>query len=242
VTAGITQDDFSWATTEAVRLRSLGDSLLSVRNQRGELGRAVEFLRLKAGQRSHFYTGAVDVAKWAAVDRAGGVIADLLDGWVDMAQRGYVDAPHEVAARVTAATDLMEQVELLLADRRVHPAAPVVLAGAALEEYLRSIVAATGATVKGKPGISSYAAALRASDELTAQEVKDVTAWAGLRNSAAHGEFAPISTEGARLMTQGVNLFMQVQSARRAAAKPAPLTEGGSRPARGRKRAPPKKA
>jgi hypothetical protein len=31
----------------------------------------------------------------------------------------------------------MEQVQLLLDDRKVHPAAPVVLAGAALDEFLQ---------------------------------------------------------------------------------------------------------
>jgi len=36
-----------------------------------------------------------------------------------------------------------------------------------------------------------------------------VTAWAGLRNGAAHGEFNGITLDRARLMVDGVNLFLQ---------------------------------
>ena len=58
-------------------------------------------------------------------------------------------------------------------------------------------------------GIDAYAAALRRDEILDVQDVKDVTAWAGLRNAAAHGEFEKISIEQARIMAAGVNLFMQ---------------------------------
>jgi hypothetical protein len=98
---------------------------------------AVEFLRLKAGARSELYvqaaargkhmSTAVQVARWA------------LNTWIEMVGAGLAELPVEAQARAAAATDLMEQVETLLSDRRVHPAAPVMLAGAALEEMLRSL-------------------------------------------------------------------------------------------------------
>jgi hypothetical protein len=104
----------------------------------------------------------------------------------------------------------MDQVDRLLQDRRVHPAAPVMLAGAALEEMLRSLVDAAGVKPKGKAGINSYATALREAGVITQQDVKNVTSWAGMRNDAAHGDFGQIELPNARLMAQSINLFMQM--------------------------------
>jgi hypothetical protein len=83
------------------------------------------------------------------------------------------------------------------------------LAGAALEELLRSLVITHSATVVGRRGLQAYSEALRPAGVLTPQDVKDVTSWAGLRNSAAHGEFDDLSLERAHVMAEGVNLFMR---------------------------------
>jgi hypothetical protein len=138
-------------------------------------------------------------------------LAQILEAWADYIEAGLVPAvPFEVQARVEAATDLMEQVQRLLDDKAVHVAAPVVLAGAALEEFLRSMLAAhPEAVVKGKPGLQSYVEALRAADVVSTQDVKDVTAWAGQRNAAAHGEFEDLTRARAHLMADGINLFMR---------------------------------
>jgi AcrR family transcriptional regulator len=137
-------------------------------------------------------------------------VADVLDAWVQFVRDGLADMQaFPVRARLEAATDLMEQVQQLLEDPRVHPAAPVVLAGAALEEFLRSRVNAVNAEVSGRPSISTYASALRSSGDLSAQDVKDVTAWAGQRNEAAHGNFDLLSRARAQIMIDGINLFMR---------------------------------
>ena len=60
-----------------------------------------------------------------------------------------------------------------------------------------------------KPGIASYANALRTIGELSPQDVKDITAWAGQRNEAAHGQFDGLSRERAQIMVDGINLFMR---------------------------------
>jgi hypothetical protein len=44
---------------------------------------------------------------------------------------------------------------------------------------------------------------------LSQQDVKNVIAWAGLRNQAAHGEFEDLARANAVLMAQGVDLFLQ---------------------------------
>lgn len=176
---------------------------------RSRLVQPLEFLRVKVGARSELYLRAADAVKNKHVVTAKNIVAACLVAYVKMSEQGLLQLPVDAQARITAATDLMEQVNVLLNDRRVHPAAAVMLAGAALEELLRSRLDITDAKPRGKPGITSYANALRQVGALTPQELKDVTAWAGLRNSAAHGRFEQIELANARLMEQGINLFMQ---------------------------------
>src|SRR5690606_35947574 len=128
-------------------------------------------------------------------------LARILDQFIAGRTGGFLTAvPFEVAARVEAATDLMEQVAQLLVDRTVHVAAPIVLAGAALEELLRSLWHQLGSpTLNGRPGINSYANALKDAQLLDKQDVKDITAWAGLRNDAAHGDFGALDLPRARI-------------------------------------------
>jgi hypothetical protein len=145
-------------------------------------------------------------------------VAKILESWADYVDAGLADAqPFEVRARYEAATDLMEQVQGLLDDAQVHPAAPVVLAGAALEEALRALMASCDEQIDGTPSIAKYAAALRKCELLTRQDAKDITAWAGLRNAAAHGTFDDVSRDGARLMVAGVNLFLRQRTGGREA-------------------------
>jgi hypothetical protein len=207
---GITDDDMRWARNEANRLHHIPEpDVIGYNTVDPDLIAAIEFLRLKAGPRSEFYLRSADAPKQAVGTFAAKVVASSLLAWADFVQRGIAEIPAEAQARIAAATDLMEQVESLLQDRHVHPAAPVMLAGAALEELLRSMVDASGAKMTGKPSIGTYADALRAASVITAQEVKDVTSWAGMRNNAAHGQFDQIELANARLMAQAVNLFMQ---------------------------------
>lgn len=203
-----------WARAEAGRVRAIKPDGVGglAHKARPQMAAALEFLRRHAPG-TQFLTSAETmvirderVEAWIAIKGMG----DILDGWADFVEAGMAAIPpFEVAARVAAATDLMEQVQTLLDDRKVEPAAPVVLAGAALEEFLRSRVSALGAAVVGKPGISSYASALRTAGDLSAQDVKDITSWAGQRNEAAHGEFEKLSRERAQLMVDGINLFMR---------------------------------
>jgi hypothetical protein len=51
---------------------------------------------------------------------------------------------------------------------------------------------------------------LLAAELITKQDMKDITAWGGLRNHAAHGEWTEVSDrQRASLMLDGVNLFMR---------------------------------
>lgn len=211
--AGITRDDVAWAQQKIAQLRSgegALDHILGHSDASRVMVECVEFLRLKVGPKSALHWQASRaVTKAYATAYAMELVGAAMEAFVAMHRDGQLSIPVEAQARVAAATDLMEQVEALLDDRRVHPAAPVMLAGAALEEMLRSMVVANSSTVKGKPGINSYASALRTDDVISAQEAKDISSWGGLRNHAAHGEFEQIQLPNARLLAQAVNLFMQ---------------------------------
>ena len=218
-------DPVQWATAEAERLRgasgdkqyhgSAGPNWVAAAphaiEAQAEASGALEFLRRYAKD-TDLYRAATDGlgTKMAAYKYLGRV-ATILDQFVAVYEAGLLTTvPYEVSARVEAATDIMEQVELLLKDRTIHPAAPIVLTGAALEELLRSLWHQAGTPpLTTKPGIGAYATGLQATGLLTRQDVKDITAWAGLRNDAAHGDFSTLSFERARLMADAVNLFMQ---------------------------------
>lgn len=207
-------DLINWAETEAKRIRGSLDKLQLEVFTYGlsETSAALEFLRRHAPG-SQFARSAEALSLTGAgltADSAATAVADILDAWARSANESWAEAlPFEVQARIDAATDLMEQVQQLLDDSKVHPAAPIVLAGAALEEFLRSRITAKGLSPSGKPGINTYATALQQAGDLTRQEVKNITSWAGLRNHAAHGEWDQISREEARILVAGINLFLQ---------------------------------
>jgi hypothetical protein len=69
-------------------------------------------------------------------------LGDLLREWADQVEAGTVPIRQVDAqgARAVASSDLMDQVQVLIGDRDIHPAAPIVIAGAALEVALRSAV------------------------------------------------------------------------------------------------------
>jgi len=102
----------------------------------------------------------------------------------------------------------MEQVRALNSDKTVHPAASIVLAGAALETALKGAVDQLALEVGERPGIAAYGRALRKAEILGKQHMKDIEQMAGLRNDAAHGHFEGLSQERAGLMEQQVNLFL----------------------------------
>ena len=65
--------------------------------------------------------------------------------------------------------------------------------------------------------IGTYVQILRSKDLITKQDVKDLVAWAGLRNSAAHGHWEQVAdAKRVRLMLEGVNNFIRANTAQAA--------------------------
>lgn len=137
-------------------------------------------------------------------------VGQTLSLWADLVASEVVEIAGAGAAEVrsVASTDVMGQVRVLMSDSKVHPAAPIVLAGAALETALRGAVEERGLEQEGRGGISAYGTALRAGNLISKQDMKDVEQMTGLRNAAAHGDFEELSRERAGLMEQQVNLFL----------------------------------
>ena len=143
------------------------------------------------------------------VENGARAVGDVIKEWTHMVRSGQVKPKlaEAFSARAASSTDLLEQVRALNADNGVVPAAPIVLAGAALEAALRAATDELNISVTGRT-INAYAEALRKADVLTRQHIKDVTQMAGVRNAAAHGHHDDLSRKGALLMEQQVNHFL----------------------------------
>ncbi len=120
----------------------------------------------------------------------------------------------ERRAQLDVVSDFLEQANELLETQQVHPAAPAVLIGATLEEFLRTWVEAENLSLGNrKPGLDAYTQVLYSAELITKQDVKDITSWGGIRNDAAHGEWDKVSDKKrVALMLGGVNLFMRTYS------------------------------
>jgi hypothetical protein len=176
---------------------------------------ALDFLERFAGHESQLFVRAQrlldsDGNRKSRVTGAR-AIAAVLRVWCRQVEGGILVPRHAEAleARSLVSTDLMVQVQTLVEDREVHVAAPIVLAGAALEMGLRSAVEELGLDYGNKGSISAYAQALRRAQILTVQDVKDVEQMGGIRNSAAHGQFEDLSRERAGLLQQQINMFLR---------------------------------
>lgn len=172
-----------------------------------------EFLRVYAGQKSEFLAN-LKALNPRSVNNS--YLAENVSA-VLCAFRAHADAglqsqvSPERRAQLDVVSDFLEQAHQLLVSKEIHPAAPTVIIGAALEEFLRTWAENEGLSLgPRKPGLDAYAILLRDSDLITKQDYKDITAWGGLRNYAAHGEWVEVSDKSRiALMLEGVNLFMR---------------------------------
>ena len=117
------QDPVAWARSEIERLKGMSDWAARAPG--------IEFLKRQTGPDSEFVRHA---SRTNPTGGTGvGFVVRALEQWVSYLESGGVQAQgFEVRARAEAATDLMEQVQQLLDAYDIHPAAPIMLAGAAL--------------------------------------------------------------------------------------------------------------
>lgn len=117
----------------------------------------------------------------------------------------------QASIRAGVFADFLEMAEHVLEDIHKTPAA--IIAGFTLEEHLRKLCEARGIATTSARGNPKKANALnadlaKAGEYSSKTEQKDVTAWLGRRNEAAHGNHDEYSDEEAGLMIEGVRGFV----------------------------------
>lgn len=129
-----------------------------------------------------------------------GVQSDVRTGMLD-------DVRSLLQAEIFA--DFLEMAEYLLKEGYKDPAA--VLLGAVLEDALRKIADARGIPATGANGrpltIDPLNSSLAKAGEYNALVQKQITSWANLRNSAAHGRFGEYDSDQVHQMQLFVQKF-----------------------------------
>jgi hypothetical protein len=176
---------------------------------RGVSAQITEFLKT-AGPRSSFLEAAQQ--SYGSVESWRENLIEVLSAFrshIEAGLSGQISPKRQ--AQIEIVSDFLEQSRILLETKGVHPATPIVLAGATLEEFLRNWVESDDLSLGSrKPSIDAYAQVLVAEEKISKQDHKDIIAWAGLRNHAAHGDWAEVSErQRAAIMLEGINLFMR---------------------------------
>lgn len=178
---------------------------------RGAHAQVCEFLGRYAGPKSAFLQTVKPTAEWST-DHAVRTIAATLKSFIEYVEAGLHEGiSPERRAQLDVVSDFLEQAHNILETKGIHPAAPAVLIGATLEEFLRTWIEAEGLSLGNrKPSLDSYSQVLRDANLITKQDAKDITAWGGIRNHAAHGEWDEVADKRrVSIMLDGVNLFMR---------------------------------
>lgn len=103
--------------------------------------------------------------------------------------------------------ELIEQAEHL--HKEGYHLASAVISGAVLEEHLRRLCAKHAAIVlPAKPKLDTMNAELVKAGEYNLLQQKEITLWAGIRNSAAHGRGDEINRENSEVLFRGVLRFV----------------------------------
>ncbi|UTB32034.1 MAG: hypothetical protein NKF70_11095 [Methanobacterium sp. ERen5] len=181
-------------------------------NAKEGLPEAIEFLRIHVGKESTFYEQAKLIKFGDYEDNIKNKIIPILNSFINYINSGLLEGISlERQAQIDIVSDFLDQANKLLNDNKVHPAAPTVIIGASLEEFLRNWVEETELCLINKnPSIDSYGKVLKENDLISKQDMKDITSWGGLRNHAAHGQWNEVEDrKRISLMLEGVNLFMR---------------------------------
>ena len=182
---------------------------------RGAHAQVCEFLKRYAGTKNSFLETIKPTSSWGTAHAVETIVATL-SSFIEYIEAGlHEGVSPERRAQLDVVSDFLEQANNLLETKGIHPAAPAVLIGATLEEFLRTWIEADGLSLGNrKPSLESYSQVLRDANLITKQDAKDITAWGGVRNHAAHGEWDEVADKRrVSIMLDGVNLFMRKYSA-----------------------------
>jgi hypothetical protein len=103
-------------------------------------------------------------------------------------------------------SDFLEMAEHFLQSGYKDPAA--VIAGGVLEEHLRKLCVKHGVAQSDKPKLDTMNSELAKALAYTKNDQKQVTAWAGIRNDAAHGHYDKYDIAKVEFMVRGIRHFI----------------------------------
>ena len=186
-------------------------------NAHGGLAQAKEFLRTYAGNNNNFLKSLeeIDGRLFLKGDILRGVTVSILKSFQEYVENNLLRSISlEREIQIETVSDYLSQAEELLNSNEVHSAAPAVLIGASLEEFLRNWLEEEGADlIQIKNSLDGYATELKRLGKINKQDSKDITSWGGTRNSAAHGHWDEVGDrKRIKLMLEGVNLFIRKHS------------------------------
>ena len=179
------------------------------------LAEALEFLRIYSGERSSFYKQLLKTDPNWPDNTIKSYVIDALLGFIRFNENGLSDnISFERRIQIDVVSDYLNQAQILINTEGIHPAVPCVIIGASLEEFLRNWVEELELSVElNKPTIDSYSKILREAEQISKQDIKDITSWTGLRNDAAHGRWGNVSDiKQIKLMADGISLFIRKYS------------------------------
>ncbi|SFR32888.1 hypothetical protein SAMN04490243_0572 [Robiginitalea myxolifaciens] len=196
--------------TQIRRIMDIAD-----KNIHGGYAQAKEFLRLYAGSDSEFYK-ALDFKVFPVHTSAiPSRVITVLSSFITYVQNDLLRSLSlQREIQIETVSDYLSQAEDLLNNSKIHPAAPAIIIGASLEEYLRTWLEDLDLDIDNFPaGLDHYAKQLRKAEKITKQDLKDITSWAGIRNDAAHGNWENVNDkQRIRIMLESVNLFIRKYS------------------------------
>lgn len=178
----------------------------------GGLIQAREFIRITIGENSSFYKSLEQLQNSAYDDVKVKIVKQILSSFGEFVKNDLLRSISlEREIQINTVSDYLEQAESLLNDNKVHPAAPSVIIGASLEEFLRNWLEEEQVDLTTiKNSLDAYTTELKKLNKISKQDVKDLTSWSGIRNDAAHGHWDNVADrKRIKLMLEGVNLFMR---------------------------------
>ena len=181
----------------------------------GNLAQTKEFLKTYAGEGNQFLKMLEFVRPNASSSFMSDKVKVVLSSFREYVQNDLLRSISlEREIQIETVSDYLEQAESLLKDKKVHPAAPAVIIGASLEEFLRNWLEDSGFDMTSiKNSLDAYSTELRRQEKISKQDLKDIVSWGGTRNDAAHGHWDNVDDRNRiKLMLEGVNLFMRKYS------------------------------
>lgn len=171
------------------------------------------FIAAVSGKNNSFYEAAEKIKIVALY--APEQLKSVLESFLRSVENDLIsNSSYERKIQIDVVSDYLSQADDLLEKKEFHPATSAALIGASLEEFLRNWAFDQNLISEDtKPSIDGYANILKKEGLINKQDYKEITAWTGLRNDAAHGHWDLVSDkEKIKHMLAGVNLFIKKYS------------------------------